>query len=88
MNRERTESKDWTGNQRTVYTTLGASKWEDVPKLNLYIRPGRDKPNFAFLHKNAWEQIPQLHFHKPETDAEFRAMTPPGFAEAFFRANK
>lgn len=28
MNRERSESKDWTGNQRTVYTTLGASDKE------------------------------------------------------------
>ena len=62
--------------------------WNDVPKLPLYTRPGRGKPNFAFLHKSAWEQIPQLHFHRPETDAEFRAMTPPGFAEAFCNANE
>lgn len=61
--------------------------WEDVPKLSLYTRPSRGKPNFAFLHKSAWKDIPQLSFHKPESDAEFRAMTPPGFAEAFFRAN-
>ena len=64
-------------------------KWEDVPnKLPLYTRPGRGKPNFAYLHKSAWADIPQLAFHKPETDAEFRAMTPPGFARAFFDANK
>lgn len=63
------------------------NKWEDVPKLNLYTRPGRGKPNFAYLHKSAWYEIPQLSFHKPETDAEFRAMTPPGFARAFFEAN-
>ena len=50
--------------------------------------PGRGKPNFAFLHKNAWFDIPQLSFHQPQTDAEFRAMTPPGFANAFFEANK
>ena len=62
--------------------------WEDVPKLPLYTRPGRDKPNFAYLHKSAWKDIPQLAFHKPETDAEFRAMTPPGFARAFFEANR
>lgn len=62
--------------------------WEDVPdKLQLYTRPGRGKPNFAYLHKSAWSNIPQLSFHKPETDAEFRAMTPPGFAKAFFDAN-
>lgn len=63
-------------------------RWEDVPKLPLYTRPGRDKPNFAYLHKSAWRDIPQLSFHQPTTDAEFRAMTPPGFAKAFFEANK
>lgn len=61
--------------------------WDDVPKLDLYIRPHRSKPNFAFLHKSAWCKIPQLQFHKPETDAEFRAMTPPGFANSFYKAN-
>ena len=68
---------------RVVYDS-----WDDVPKLNIYTRPGRGKPNFAFLHKSAWENIPQLSYHKPETDAEFRAMTPPGFARAFFEANQ
>lgn len=63
-------------------------QWEDVPKLDLYVRPNRGKPNFAYLHKNAWYKIPQLSFHKPDTDAEFRAMTPPGFANAFFKANQ
>lgn len=63
-------------------------RWEDVPKLPLYTRPGRGKPNFAYLHKSAWVAIPQLSFHKPETDAEFRAMTPPGFAKSFFEANR
>ncbi len=62
--------------------------WADVPKLNLYIRPNREKPSFAYLHKSAWDEIPQLQFHKPETDAEFRAMTPPGFAKSFYDANK
>lgn len=63
-------------------------KWEDVPKLDLYTRPNRGKPNFAYLHKSAWEKIPQLSYHQPTTDAEFRAMTPPGFAKAFFEANQ
>jgi hypothetical protein len=62
--------------------------WEEVPKLPLYIRPNRGKPNFAYLHKSAWKDIPQLSFHEPKTDAEFRAMTPPGFAKAFYEANK
>lgn len=64
------------------------TKWEDVSKLDLYTRPNRGKPNFAYLHKSSWDKIPQLSFHKPNTDAEFRAMTPPGFAKAFFEANQ
>ena len=66
------------------------SRWEDVPnKIPLYTRKGRNKPNFAFLHKSAWKNIPQLSWHhQPETDAEFRAMTPPAFAWAFYEANK
>ena len=63
-------------------------RYDDVPnKLPLYVRPGRSKPNFAYLHKSAHTLIPQLAFARPQTDAEFRAITPPGFAQAFFRAN-
>lgn len=63
--------------------------WEDVPdKLPLYARPGRGKPNFAYLHKSAQGLIPQLSWATPQTDADFRAITPPGFAQAFFRANR
>lgn len=63
--------------------------WEDVPgKLPLYTRPGRGKPNFAYLHKSAHALIPQLAFANPQTDAEFRAITPPRFAKAFFKANQ
>jgi hypothetical protein len=65
------------------------SSWEDVPeKLSLYSRPGRGKPNFAFLHKSAQSLIPQLAWANPQTDADFRAITPPGFAHAFFAANR
>ena len=64
-------------------------RWEDVPnKLPLYIRKNRGKPNFAFLHKSALKDIPQLAFANPKTDADFRAITPPGFARAFYEANK
>lgn len=64
-------------------------RWEDVPnKLPLYTRPGRGKPNFAYLHKSALSLIPQLAFADPKTDADFRAITPPGFAKAFFEANR
>ena len=63
--------------------------WEDVPnKLPLYTRPGRGKPNFAYLHKSAQALIPQLAWASPKTDADFRAITPPGFAQAFFDANQ
>lgn len=66
------------------------SKYEDVPnKLNLYTRKSRNKPNFAFLHKSAFKDIPQLQWHhQPETDAELRAMTPLAFAWSFYEANK
>lgn len=65
------------------------AEWEDVPnKLDLYARPGRGKPNFAYLHKSSHALIPQLAWCNPKTDAEFRAITPPGFAQAFFEANR
>lgn len=63
--------------------------WDDVPgKLPLYTRKGRGKPNFAYLHKSAQALIPQLAWAKPKTNADFRAITPPGFARAFFEANQ
>jgi hypothetical protein len=62
--------------------------WGDVPKLDLYTRPNRGKPNFAYLHKSAIKNIPQLAGYSPKTDADFRAITPPGFAKAFFLANQ
>lgn len=65
------------------------SSWEDVPnKIPLYSRPGRSKPNFAYLHKSSHKLIPHLSFASPKTDAEFRVITPPGFARAFFEANQ
>jgi len=64
------------------------NSWDDLPKLDLYIRGNRQKPGLNYQHKSAWEKIPQYGYHKPETDAEFRAMTPPGFARAFYEANK
>lgn len=64
-------------------------RWEDVPnKLPLYTRPNRNKPNFAYLHKSAQSLIPQLEFANPKTDADFRAITPPAFAKAFFESNQ
>lgn len=62
--------------------------WSQVKKNDkLYIRPGRTKPSIAFLHKSALKDIPQLDY-ECETDADFRSITPPGFAKAFYKANK
>lgn len=62
--------------------------WSQVKKNpNLYIRPGRGKPNMIWLHKSAKQFIPAYQKFKAETDADFRALTPQGFANAFFKAN-
>ncbi len=65
------------------------STWEQVPnKLPLYTRPGRKIPGFNYLHKRSINEIPQLQFASPKTDGDFRSITPPGFANAFFEANR
>jgi hypothetical protein len=61
--------------------------WEICPKLNLYIRPGRKKPSMACFHKSAKDFIPQLKNIEIKTDSDFRAITPPEFAKAFFEVN-
>ncbi len=86
------------GDSWTKYTALWGKfiepkliydNWDDVPKNdNLYIRPGRGKPSIIFLHKSASKECFPYINHVPESDAEFRAITPPGFAQAFFEANK
>lgn len=88
----------WFGNAWTKRTALWGNfnepkrqyrNWHEVPKNEkLYIRPGRTKPSIAFLHKSAIKYMPELEEYKPETDATFRAITPPGFAKAFYEANK
>lgn len=65
--------------------------WDYVPKnKELYIRPGRDKPNFAFLHKSAIHKIPEFKPFIPyvKSDADFRSLCSQGFAKAFVRANQ
>lgn len=67
------------------------SKWEDVPnKLPIYTRPGRGKPNLAFLHKSAVDLIPEFQWAKChiKCDADIRSMCSQGFAKAFYEANK
>lgn len=63
-------------------------KWEDVTQNpHLYKRPGRNKPNMIWLHKAAKAHIPSMrHFFAP-ADRDFRAITPQGFARAFFEVN-
>ena len=65
--------------------------WKDVPKNDkLYIRPGRGKPNLAFLHKSAAALIPEFEFalNYIKCDADIRSMCSQGFAKAFYEANK
>jgi hypothetical protein len=60
------------------------------PKLDLYTRPGRKMPSIAFLHKSAIDKIPEFNPFKNyvKTDYDLRSITPPGFARAFFEANR
>ena len=88
----------WFGDPWTKKTALWGvfnkprrkySAWEVVPKNpNLYIRPGRGKPSIAFLHKSSKKFIKSFNDFDCETDADFRAITPQGFAKAFFEANR
>ena len=62
--------------------------WATVPKIKeLYVRPGRPKPSIVYLHKSSKKYIPEYKNLNIKTDAEFRAITPPGFAQAFYEAN-
>lgn len=63
--------------------------WEDVPKIpELYTRPGRGKPSLAFMHKSAYDLIPEFHtLPRPDSDMEFRSLCSQKFAQAFFEAN-
>ncbi|MDR1148358.1 MAG: hypothetical protein LBK66_06980 [Spirochaetaceae bacterium] len=63
---------------------------ETCPKLKLYTRPGRRMPSIAFLHKSAASMIPgfEPYLDYIKTDYDLRSITPPGFARAFFEANR
>ena len=65
------------------------TKWEDVPKLDLYTRPGRPKPSLAFLHKSAINLIPEFEPFKNfiKNDADFRSLCSQGFAQEFYKSN-
>jgi len=65
------------------------SDWQLVPKLDLYTRPGRGKPNLAFMHKSAAALIPEMSWglESIKTDADLRSWCSQGFAKAFKEAN-
>lgn len=65
--------------------------WSLVPKNpKLYIRPNREKPSLAILHKSSAKDIPEFSFalDKIVSDMDLRSMCSQGFAEAFYKANK
>ena len=89
----------WYGSPWTKSTGLWGSfnipprryhDWADVPKLDLWTRPGRIKPSIVYLHKSAFNLIPEFRdsgMPAPETDAELRSLCSQGFAAAFKEAN-
>lgn len=65
--------------------------WDTCTKIRgLYIRPGRDKPSLAFMHKSAIHLIPEFkqYAQNVKTDADFRSLCCVGFAKAFYESNK
>jgi len=65
-------------------------KWDDVPKLDLYVRPGRSKPGLVYFHKSAVNLIPEMQWAKDyiKCDADIRSMCSRGFAKQFYRCNR
>lgn len=64
-------------------------KFEDCPKIEgLYVRPNRKTPSIAFNHKSHKKFIRSFDSFNVDSDAAFRAITPQGFAQAFYEANK
>ncbi len=90
----------WYGSPWTKRTALWGKfkipqrkflNWEDVPKNdNLYIRPLRQKPSLAFLHKSAINYIDEFSCFKNaiHDDMSFRSLCSQNFASAFFQENQ
>lgn len=89
----------WFGSPWTKKTALWGEfniparkygNWGDVPKNDkLYTRPGRLKPSLAFMHKSAYDLIPEFWpLERPINDMEFRSLCSQQFAQAFKEANK
>ena len=67
------------------------TKWEQVPKNeNLYVRPTRDKPSLAFLHKSAIQFIDEWACFKDKVhdDMSLRSLCSQGFAKSFKEKNQ
>lgn len=64
-------------------------RFEDVPKLDLYVKPRRKITGLDCLHKSAVDLIPEFKWAKDKikTDADLRSMCSQGFAKAFKEAN-
>lgn len=63
--------------------------FEEVEKIpELYIRPGGDKPNMVYLHKNAKKFIREFDCFEVNSDMEFRSLCSQKFAKEFYKVNK
>ena len=90
----------WYGSPWTKQTALWGkfnipkriyTNWEKVPKLEgLYIRPGRQKPSLAFMHKSHIKYIPEFKIFEDlvDNDMHFRSLCSQKFAKAFFESNR
>lgn len=89
----------WYGSPWTKKTALWGKfnipprtvlKWDEVQKIpELYIRPGRQKPSLAFMHKSAYLHIQEFHnLPVPQSDMEFRSLCSQKFAYEFFKVNQ
>ncbi len=67
------------------------NNWLEVPKLDgLYVRPNREKPSLAFMHKSHIKFIPEFKKFesKVNDDMSFRSLCSQKFAKAFYEVNK
>ena len=90
----------WYGSPWTKKTALWGKfnipqrlymEWgEVVQNPKLYKRPGRSKPNFAFMHKSCIYDIEEFRPFWPFVDSDnaFRSLCSQGFANAFKMANE
>lgn len=64
-------------------------KWYEVPKLDLYCRPRREKPGIAYFHKSEVHKIPEFQWAIKfiKNDSDLRSMCSQGFAKSFHEAN-